>query len=234
MIIIPARISSTRFKEKILYPIDGIPMIVRVAHQAAKVDSVIVAADDIRIIDTCKEHHIDAILTSKTHPSGTDRLAEATRILNLSEDEIIINVQGDEPFIEPEVITAVGDLLKHKNASMASAYRTITTDQAKDPNCVKVVTDKDGFALYFSRSPIPYGAEEYYGHLGIYAYRVAFLQRFCTFTPSFLEYCERLEQLRALHYGVKIAMAHVKSNSFGIDTQQDLEHALQAHGIKDN
>ena len=228
MVIIPARLSSTRFVQKVLYPIMGIPMVVLVARQALQVDDVIVAADDERIVQTCKAYNIRAILTKKTHLSGTDRLAEATEILGLNDNEIVVNVQGDEPFIEPEIIHAVRNLLvQTPSASIASAFREIDLTQAQDSNFVKVVVDKDGFALYFSRSTIPHGAERYYGHLGIYAYRVSFLRRFCALAPAPLEKIERLEQLRALYYGAKIVMVKVQSNSFGIDTEEDLQLALQ-------
>lgn len=228
MVIIPARLSSTRFAQKVLYPIMGIPMVVLVARQALQVDDVVVAADDAQIVQACNTYNIRAILTKKTHLSGTDRLAEATEILGLGDNEIVVNVQGDEPFIEPEIIHAVRNLLTQTpSASIASAFRTIDSTQAQDSNFVKVVVDKDGFALYFSRSLIPYGAETYYGHLGIYAYRVSFLRHFCTLAPAPLEKIERLEQLRALYYGAKIAMVKVQSNSFGIDTEEDLQRALQ-------
>ncbi|MDE6978915.1 MAG: 3-deoxy-manno-octulosonate cytidylyltransferase [Helicobacter sp.] len=228
MVIIPARLSSTRFAQKVLCPIMGIPMVVLVAQRALQVDDVVVAADDAQIVQACKRYNIRAILTKKTHLSGTDRLAEATEILGLGDNEIVVNVQGDEPFIEPEIIHAVRNLLAQTpSASIASAFRTIDSTQAQDANFVKVVVDKDGFALYFSRSPIPYGAETYYGHLGIYAYRVSFLRHFCTLAAAPLEKVERLEQLRALYYGAKIAMVKVQSDSFGIDTEEDLQRALQ-------
>lgn len=228
MVIIPARLSSTRFPQKVLHPIRGIPMVVLVARQALQVDDVVVAADDTRIIDACKAHNIRAILTKPTHLSGTDRLAEAAEILGLDDDAIVVNVQGDEPFIEPEVIGAVRETLaKTPSASIASAFRIIDSVQAQDCNFVKVVVDKNGFALYFSRSPIPYSAQTYFGHLGIYAYHVSFLRHFCALKPSILEQTERLEQLRALHYGAKIAMVEVQSDSFGIDTKDDLQRALQ-------
>lgn len=144
MVIIPARLSSTRFPQKVLYPIMGIPMVVLVARQALQVDDVVVAADDERIVQACAAYNIRAILTQKTHPSGTDRLAEATEMLGLSEESIVVNVQGDEPFIEPEIIHSVRNLLAQTpSAQIASAFRTIDATQAHDSHFVKVVVDKD-------------------------------------------------------------------------------------------
>ncbi len=225
MIIIPARISSTRFPKKALYPIDGIPMVVRVAQRAQEVDEVVVATDSKEIADVVKRYGFEAVMTSAAHQSGTDRVNEAAAILGLAEDEIIVNVQGDEPFIEPEVIKAVQHLgMRHPEAMMSSAYKN--EEIRNDPNSVKVVLDSAGFALYFSRSLIPYPREEFRYmkvHLGIYAYTRKMLERFCSLAIAPLERIEGLEQLRALYYGFKIAMVEVESQSIGIDTPDDLK-----------
>lgn len=226
-------------------------MIVRTAFVALKTGhEVVVAADDLKIVDICKSNQIECILTSKHHQSGSERLAEAIQILGLADNEIIINVQGDEPFLEPHVIndlhcyldSLLRDFktvpLSQTPVLMASAYKKISLQQARDPNFVKVVLDKNQYALYFSRSLIPFVRENpeeisYYGHLGIYGYRADFLQHFCSLPIPHLEQYERLEQLRVLHYGYNIAMLEVESHSFGIDTMQDLQCALQMFNVKE-
>ncbi|MGP1449790.1 MAG: 3-deoxy-manno-octulosonate cytidylyltransferase [Wolinella sp.] len=239
MIIIPARLASSRFPRKLLQPIAGIPMIVRVAKQAEKVDSVVVACDSDEVFNICQESGIKAVMTSKEHTSGTDRLAEAARILGLSDDEVIINVQGDEPFIEPEVILSLKNSIKRAIASgenpfMASVYKKISQEESLDPNLVKVVVDKNSYALYFSRAKIPYLRDEadsfrvrYYGHLGLYAYTGKSLEEFCKLPTSMLEETEKLEQLRALENGYKILMSEANTQSFGIDTPEDLKRAIR-------
>ncbi|MDY0117636.1 MAG: 3-deoxy-manno-octulosonate cytidylyltransferase, partial [Sulfurimonadaceae bacterium] len=176
MIIIPARLASTRFPEKVLADIGGLPMVVRTAKAVAHLDRVVVAADDEKIIATCHEYGIEAMLTSTTHKSGTDRINECATLLNLPDDEIIINVQADEPFIEPEVVQSLLKKLKElqKNNApfiMGSCYNAINDEAAQDPNLVKVVLDSASNAIYFSRSPIPFnrgGGATYFGHIGIY------------------------------------------------------------------
>jgi len=239
MIIIPARIGSTRFPNKVLADIDGIPMVVRTAMAAAHVDSVTIATDAQEVVDVAAAHDIRAVLTSDKHESGTDRIYEAARLLGLKEDEIIINVQGDEPFIESEVIEAVYRLTKanadNEKILMNSCYKTITGPEADDPNLVKVVTDTDGIALYFSRAKIPYprdhNNDSYKGHLGIYGFTMRSLARFCALSPAPLEHIEKLEQLRTLYYGYDVAMVKVQTESFGIDTPEDLERALKHHRL---
>jgi len=239
MIIIPARIGSSRFPNKVLADIGGIPMVVRTAMAVREIDTVLIATDAQEVIDIAKEHGIDAVMTSDMHKSGTDRIYEAAQKLGLPEDEIIINVQGDEPFIEHEVVQAIYDLSK-KNASnkqimMNSCYKLISNPEADDPNIVKVVTDTDEIALYFSRAKIPYPRDHHFnnykGHLGIYGFTVRSLRTYCTLTPSPLEDIEKLEQLRTLHYGYSIAMVQVDTKSFGIDTQEDLEKAVKLHRL---
>ncbi|MEF3192592.1 MAG: 3-deoxy-manno-octulosonate cytidylyltransferase [Campylobacterales bacterium] len=233
MIIIPARLQSTRFPEKILANIGGVPMVVATAQRVMTVDQVVVAADDVRVVEIVRGYGIDAVLTGVHHQSGTDRLFEACEILGLNDHEMIINVQADEPFIEEEVVRAVKRRLQglDRGFRMASAYKIIDAHAARDPNLVKVVTDDEGDAIYFSRSMIPYDRDgvgvEYKGHLGIYGYTVATLRRFCGWPTSDLEKIEKLEQLRALTYGKKIAMVEVATEGFGIDTKEDWERAQQ-------
>jgi len=235
MIIIPARLGSTRFPKKVLADVDGVPMVVATANAVKEVDEVVIATDAQEVIEVCEAYGIRAVMTSSEHQSGTDRINEAVARLGLDEGEIIINVQADEPFIEPEIVEQLKALVqRHHNSDrvmMCSAYKAITKEDATDPNLVKVVTDESGFALYFSRSPIPHdrdgGFEGYKGHLGLYGYTRKMLQRFCNLPHAPLEHIEKLEQLRALSHGYAIAMTQVTTNSFGIDTPEDLERALQ-------
>ncbi len=232
MIIIPARLASTRFPRKVLHEIEGYPMVILTALRAKEVDDVIIATDDEEVLKTAKRHGFEAVLTSKEHASGTDRVNEAAALLGLQAEEIIVNVQADEPFIEPEVIESVKELTqKHAHdpsIMLNTAYKELDHQEAADPNKVKVVTTKSGFALYFSRSPIPYDRESlhptYKLHLGIYGYTKKMLERFCHLESAPLEAIEKLEQLRALYHGYKIALTQVQSRSFGIDTPEDLRN----------
>ncbi len=231
MIIIPARLASTRFPKKVLYPIHGIPMVIQTAMQAQKVEeNVIIATDSKEVINIANQFKFKAVLTSPHHQSGTDRINEAATILGVDEQEIIINIQADEPFIEPEVIKALYNLTqKHKDNSdvmMCSLYKKIPFSQTNNPHNVKVVLDNANYALYFSRSLIPYPRQEIKTiniHLGMYGYSKKMLNRFCTLQSAPLEEIEKLEQLRALYHGYKIAMQQVNSNSIGIDTIEDLK-----------
>ncbi len=240
MIIIPARLKSSRFPQKILADILGLPMVIRTAKRVEGLDKVVIATDSQEVIDLAKKHNIMAILTSENHNSGTDRINEASNILGLHDDDIIINVQADEPFIEPEVVKAVIDRVKQSqdDFTMASAYKEINSSLADDPNHVKVVVDGNGDAIYFSRSKIPYNRDhyvdlQYLGHLGIYGFKKKSLNQFCSFSSSNLENIEKLEQLRAISCGKKISMVKVSSESFGIDTQEDLNNALLIFGQKE-
>ncbi len=237
MIIIPARLQSTRFAKKVLHPIDGVPMVIKTAMQAAKVDDVVIATDAREVVEVAKRYGFEAVLTSVEHKSGTDRINEAAAILGLDEDEILLNVQADEPFIEPEVIQSVYTLTqKHIHQAdimMCSAYKSAPLPPKNDPNSVKVVVDGAGHALYFSRSLIPYPRESMDVikiHLGIYGYSKKMLQRFCSLKTAPLEDIEKLEQLRALYHGYRIAMQEVQSSSVGIDTIEDLHRALGKRG----
>jgi len=235
MIIIPARLASTRFPQKVLADIGGLPMVVRTAKRVEHLDRVVVAADDELIIKICREHNIEAKLTSTTHKSGTDRINECANILNLSDDEIIINVQADEPFIEPEVVESLILKLKElqKNDEefiMGSCFNAINAESAKDPNLVKVVLDNANNAIYFSRSLIPYnrsGRATYFGHIGIYGFSKKSLKEFCNLSDAPMEDIEGLEQLRAIYHQKKITMLRVSSTGFGIDTKEDLERAIE-------
>ena len=239
MIIIPARIGSSRFPNKVLADIGGMPMVVRTAKAVEDIDDVVIATDAQEVVDMAAKHDIKAVLTSTDHQSGTDRIYEAAQKLDLDEDEIIINVQGDEPFIESEVVQAIYNLTKENKDNdrimMNSCYKTITNPEADDPNIVKVVTDSDDVALYFSRAKVPYPRDHHFdaykGHLGIYGFTVRSLRSFCMLEPAPLEDIEKLEQLRALYHGYEVAMTEVDTESFGIDTIEDLEKAIKHHRL---
>ena len=230
-VIIPARYASTRFPGKPLADLAGKPMVVHVCERAAKSGAagVHVATDDKRIFDVVKAHGHRAILTRADHPSGTDRLAEAARKLALKDAEIVVNVQGDEPLIAPRLIAQVGNLLSKKpKASVSTACHAIHDEASLgNPNVVKVVMDAEGYALYFSRSRIPYPREAgaaCYRHAGIYGYRVGFLKKYSRLKPAPLEKAEALEQLRVLWHGFRIAVAVSETEiPPGVDTPQDLE-----------
>lgn len=235
MIIIPARLNSSRFENKILVDILGLPMVIRTAKAVSSLDDVVIATDSQEVIDLATSHNIKAVLTSSVHQSGTDRINEAVNILNLDDDEVVVNVQADEPFIETEVVESVINKvkeLKNREFTMVSCFKDISSEMADDPNHVKVICDELGDAIYFSRSKIPYhrdhyNSAKYKGHLGIYGFTKKSLNDFCSFSPSLLEETEKLEQLRAISSGKKINMVKVISNSFGIDTKEDLENALK-------
>jgi len=235
MIIIPARLASTRFPKKVLTDIGGEPMVVRTAKRVAHLDRVVVAADDESIISTCQEHGIEAMLTSTTHKSGTDRINECANILNLDDDEIIINVQADEPFIEPDVVQGLIAKLKSLQESneefiMGSCYNAINDESANDPNLVKVVINDQSNAIYFSRAKIPFnrsGGATYFGHIGVYGFSKKSLNDFCNLNDAPIEDIEKLEQLRAIYHQKKIAMVKVASTGFGIDTPEDLKRAIE-------
>ncbi len=235
MIIIPARLASTRFPQKVLADVGGLPMVVRTAKAVEHLDDVVVAADDEKIITLCKEYGIKAMLTSTTHKSGTDRINECAQLLDIADDELVINVQADEPFIESEVVSLLLKRLNEQKESketfvMASCYNAINNESAQDPNLVKVITDINHNAIYFSRSPLPFdrsGNATYFGHIGIYGFTKKSLYDFCALDDAPLEDIEKLEQLRAIYHGKKISMIKVASTGFGIDTLADLERAKE-------
>lgn len=244
-VLIPARLASSRLPDKPLADIAGLPMVVRVARRSAEsaASRVVVAADDARIVDTCIRHGVEAILTRTDHASGSDRLAEACVLLGLDGDDTVVNVQGDEPLIDPDLINAVGGLLSASaDASMGTAAHPIASlDDYLNPNVVKVVLDARGFAHYFSRAPIPWCRDlpdaawwqsaaqavpagfTPLRHVGIYSYRARFLRSFPGLPAAPTEAVEALEQLRALWHGHRIAV-HLadKAPGPGVDTPDDL------------
>ncbi|GAA4345226.1 3-deoxy-manno-octulosonate cytidylyltransferase [Variovorax defluvii] len=241
-VLIPARLASTRLPDKPLADIAGLPMVVRVAQRALQSGAarVVVAADDARIVAACEAHGIQVLLTRKDHPSGSDRLAEACQLLGLADEEIVVNVQGDEPLIDPALIDAVArTLAAHPDAAMSTAAHAIhSLEDFLNPNVVKTVLDAQGNALYFSRAPIPWWRDGFakgtpgalppapapLRHIGIYGYRTGFVRRFPGLPPAPIEATEALEQLRALWHGHRIAV-HVSTHAPGpgIDTPEDLE-----------
>lgn len=241
-VLIPARLASTRLPDKPLADIAGRPMVVHVAERAARSGAarVVVAADDARTVAACTAHGIEALLTRADHATGSDRLAEACGLLGLDGDAVVVNVQGDEPLIEPALVDACAALLaERQDCVMATAAHAID-DAAEfaNPNVVKLVCDAQGRALYFSRAPLPWWRDGYAAgvdaaralsdprplrHIGIYAYRAGFLRRFPALPASPLEQIESLEQLRVLWHGERIAV-HVSAlrPGPGVDTPGDL------------
>ena len=234
-VVIPARYASTRLPGKPLLDIAGKPMIIRVAEQAIKsgASEVVIATDFEKIMQAAATHHIKAVMTRIDHVSGTDRIAEVAQTLNWADDDIVVNVQGDEPLIDPILINQVAEhLALNLNAVMATACHAIHDEASMmNPNIVKIVMDANSYALYFSRAPIPYPRDEAHKqtieahrHIGIYAYRVGFLKKYATLAPSNLEKIESLEQLRVLQNGYKIGVAVTKyAPVTGVDTQEDLD-----------
>ena len=230
--IIPARYSSTRFQGKVLADILGKPMIQRVwerAKQAAVLDDLIIACDDERVARVAEEFGAKVAFTAKGHASGTDRICE---VINPLDVKIVINIQGDEPLIHPTMIDAVARaLLDDSSISMATVMKNIEEPRViNDPNVVKVVIDKNNFAVYFSRSPIPFHAEEseiklpiYFKHIGLYGYTKDFLFIYKNLPVSYLERVECLEQLRVLEEGFRIKVIETKYDTIGVDTPEDLE-----------
>ena len=241
VVIVPARLASTRLPRKPLADIGGVPMVVRVARAAAAsgAERVVVAADSPEIVDACSAHGIEALLTRADHASGTDRLAEAVECLGLADEAIVVNVQGDEPLMPAAVVRRVAEALEQRaDCAMATACHPLH-DAAEffSPNVVKVVTDANGRALYFSRAPIPWSRDAFAAgrdrlppglparrHIGLYAYRAGFLRRFPQLPPAPLEQHESLEQLRALAHGFGIAVVELpEALPPGVDTPEDLE-----------
>jgi 3-deoxy-manno-octulosonate cytidylyltransferase (CMP-KDO synthetase) len=236
-VLIPARLASTRLPNKPLADLGGVPMVVRVAQRVRSGVSadtrIVVAADSDSIIQACLSHGVEAILTRSDHPSGSDRLAEACALLNLADDEIVVNVQGDEPLIDPALVQSVADLLlTAADASMGTAAHPIgDVNELANPNVVKVVLDSANRALYFSRAPIAWWRDGFsqgihtlpdpapLRHIGIYSYRVGFLRLFPQLAQAPIEVTEALEQLRALWHGYRIAV-HVTHDApgLGVDT----------------
>ncbi|MEN9911991.1 MAG: 3-deoxy-manno-octulosonate cytidylyltransferase, partial [Pseudomonadota bacterium] len=252
-IIIPARLSSSRLSHKILADLGGVPLVIRTAQQASKANaiSLTVAVDNLQVADTVQQYGFNCILTDVGHLTGTDRLAQAVALLNLPDEAIVLNVQADEPMIDPELIHAVAHTLhQHTHCTVATAAHPLTADNIVDifnPNAVKVVCNKAHEALYFSRAPIPFARDKisqadnglmqasYHSnishqqlptvlrHIGIYAYRASFLRQYPDLCESPLESIEKLEQLRALWHGYRIAvLPWTKPTVAGVDTEADL------------
>lgn len=232
IVIIPARYASSRLPGKPLLCETGKPLIrhvVEAVKPARRADRVVVATDDTRIAKAVETFGGDAVMTRSDHISGTDRLAEAADILGLDESDIVVNVQGDEPDISPQIVDTLVEIIENSDTPMATLCTPISGEQADDPNRVKVVFDlgkKTNRAMYFSRAKIPFdrngdGNAQYFLHLGIYAYRVGFLRRFSQLAPTAGEQTEKLEQLRALEHGYPIAIKSVDHAHPGIDTPED-------------
>ncbi len=243
-VIIPARLASTRLPGKPLADIGGLPMVVRVARRAAEsgAQHVVVAGDHSSIVQACEQHDVAALLTRDDHPSGSDRLAEACVLLGLDGDDTVVNVQGDEPLIDPALVARCAALLaEHPDCVMSTAAHPLSSvAEYLNPNVVKVVLDSASRALYFSRAPLPWWRDGHAAgvtrlpeppplrHIGLYAYRAGFLRRFPVLPPAPLEQLEALEQLRVLWNGYRIAV-HVIHDAppAGVDTPSDLERVLR-------
>lgn len=240
VVVIPARYASSRLPGKPLADIAGKPMVVRVAEQAAKsgATEIWIATDHEGVANAVTQHGFDVLMTRPDHATGTDRIAEAAQQLGWADDTIVVNVQGDEPRIAPELIREVAfDLATHAQAAIATACHPIERDaDFFDPNVVKVVIDREGYAMYFSRAPIPFARDQFrasntlprglpaHRHIGIYAYRGAFLAAYASLAPSPIEQFEALEQLRAMWHGYRIAVAvTMHAPEAGVDTEADLE-----------
>lgn len=234
LIVIPARFGSTRLPGKPLRTIRNKPLIQWVYEKAraSSADRILIATDDTRIRDACLAFGAEVVMTSPTLASGTDRVHEA---ISGQAGDLIVNVQGDEPFIEPSMIDALFSRLEAEHLDMATLCTPITPEEAANPNLVKVVLDKSGFALYFSRSLIPFPRGErpmpIFGHIGIYGFSRAFLTRFVAMERGALEQTESLEQLRVLEHGAKIRVIPVEYRGFGIDTEEDLTRAEKEIGL---
>ena len=249
-VVIPARYASSRLPGKPLADIGGKPMVLRVAERAAEAgaEESIIATDDVRVLEAAAAAGFRALMTSPAHASGTDRLAEVAELLDCADDDIIVNVQGDEPLIEPALIRECALCLgAHEEAAIATlAHPLFSTEEFRNPNVVKVVTDQQGYALYFSRAMIPWPRDAFAAmdpgaslpeglpvlrHIGLYAYRAKFLREFAGLAPAPLERFEMLEQLRALWHGYRIAVAVTpKAPGAGVDTPEDLERVRALFG----
>lgn len=228
--IIPARFGSTRLPGKPVIEIAGKTLIEHVYRRVEKaklISRIVVATDDARIARVVEQFGGEVVMTRGDHSSGTDRLAEVAE--RLPPDALVVNVQGDEPLIEPFVIDQAVTATLRCDAEIVTLMTRLDPSERNDPNRVKVVADRNGFALYFSRAPIPLGGTCFL-HLGLYVYRVNFLKKFAKLERTPLEIAERLEQLRALEHGYRIRVVEVESESWGIDTPADLERFRELVG----
>lgn len=246
-VIIPARLASTRLPNKPLADLGGKPMVVRVAERArlSGAARIVVATDHADIASACAAHGIEACMTSADHPSGTDRIAEVAQLLGLGDDDVVVNLQGDEPLIDPALLAACAARIDADTPMATCAHPISTPGEVFNPNVVKVVLDKNGRALYFSRATIPWDRDAFANgqqtlpdgyaplrHIGLYAYRNAFLQAYPTLAVAPLETIEALEQLRALWHGVPIAV-HVTDSAppAGVDTPEDLARVRTHYAV---
>jgi 3-deoxy-manno-octulosonate cytidylyltransferase (CMP-KDO synthetase) len=250
-VLIPARLASTRLPNKPLADIGGIPMVVRVAQRVQsgvpQGTRVVVAADHTSIVQACARHGIESVVTAIDHVCGTDRLAQACELLGLQDEQVVVNVQGDEPLIDPQLVSAVAQLVwgVHAPSMGTAAHPIVSARDFVNPNIVKVVTDAKGFALYFSRAPIAWPRDLFarsedalpvpapLRHIGIYAYRVGFLRTFTALAPAPIETTEALEQLRALWHGHRIAV-HLceQAPEGGVDTPEDLVRVREIYAAQ--
>ncbi|HEX4879550.1 MAG TPA: 3-deoxy-manno-octulosonate cytidylyltransferase [Limnobacter sp.] len=240
--VIPARYASTRLPGKPLLDIGGKPMVVRVAERALRsgADEVVVATDHEDIAKACKQHGLDVLMTRNDWPTGTDRIAEVAQKMGWTAQTVVVNVQGDEPLIDPGLVDLVANTLLHGEQHIATCAHPITDwSEFKNPNVVKIALREDGEALYFSRAPIPYPRDHFaleqwpanaptrhlgLRHIGLYAYKVEFLNRYQTLAPAPVEQLESLEQLRALANGFRIKVCMIQDAPLpGVDTAEDLE-----------
>jgi 3-deoxy-manno-octulosonate cytidylyltransferase (CMP-KDO synthetase) len=228
--IIPARYDSQRFPGKPLADILGRPMIWHVftrARQCRDLSSVVLATDDARIESAAQRLDIPVVMTRSDHPSGTDRVLEAAQKLNLAPDAVVVNIQGDEPALVPAMLTELVQPFGAPEINVTTLAGKISAAQAQNPDLVKVVVDTKGDALYFSRSPIPYhrrlDSNRHYGHIGIYAFRMAVLQKFVALPQGRLEITEKLEQLRLLENGIPIRVVETAHQSIGVDRPENIE-----------
>jgi 3-deoxy-manno-octulosonate cytidylyltransferase (CMP-KDO synthetase) len=243
IIVIPARLASTRLKDKVILDLHGKSVVHRAYEQALKaksVDAVYIATDSQTIVEHCKGFTDNVVMTDESHTSGTDRVAEVVKNL---ECENIVNVQGDEPFMDPTLIDSIFEALEKENQMVSAMHKIELVEDLINPNIVKVIIDKDYNSIYFSRSVIPHHRDEwetlinhhkhipeplsFFRHLGIYGYKKEFLLHFTALEPTYLERIEKLEQLRVVENGYKIKMVETEYNSIGIDTDSDYQKALQ-------
>jgi len=223
--VIPARLASTRLPRKMMREIDGKPLAVWVyqaVRSSALLDDVIIATDSEEILDVCKKHACNVRMTSDKHRSGTERVHEVSQHIPA---DVYVNVQGDEPMIRAAHIEALVTLMRNPDIPVGTLKTPASTEDVSNPNAVKVVVDANGRSLYFSRSTIPYDRDKaqpkYFKHLGIYAYRKPYLEKFVTLPESALERAERLEQLRFVENGIPIYVAEIAHDSIGVDTEED-------------
>jgi 3-deoxy-manno-octulosonate cytidylyltransferase (CMP-KDO synthetase) len=231
--IVPARYASTRFPGKPLVDILGKPMfhhVYRRAMESGCFDSVVLATDDTRIFEAATALDVPVLMTRNDHPSGSDRVLEAARALNVPPDVVVVNIQGDEPALNPEILRELLTPFSDPGIQVTTPVVRISPEEARNPDQVKAVFSKEMQALYFSRSPIPYDRDgikpDYYGHIGLYAFRMAALERFVSLGQSPLEQTEKLEQLRLLENGIPIRIVITRHRTVGVDKVEDLEKVI--------